>query len=88
MDFGGFVLQKTEFLDLHQEKVLQYTQFKMYSSLKTHILTKSTNFLREKNLEMKEYIFLLGGRKKIIKHFAKKVFVCLKNITPAAKLPK
>ena len=39
-----FVCLKNILFDLHQEKVLCYTQFQMYSTLKTRILTKSTFF--------------------------------------------
>ena len=58
------------FFDLHQEIVLCYTQFKMYPTLKTHTLTKSTNFCK-KNLEMKTNIFFISVEKK---HVAKKSF--------------
>ena len=49
-----------------------YTQFKIYSSLKTHNLTKSTFFCK-KNLELIENIFFIR-LKKIINHFVKKKF--------------
>ena len=54
--FGIYCMSKKHIFDLHQRKVLCYTQFKMYSTLETHILTKSTNCC-EKNLEMIESIF-------------------------------
>ena len=71
VDSGGFALQKTKFLYLHQEKVLCYTQFKMYYNLKIHIFTKST-FFCDKNLEIIDIIYLKTVGKKIIKHFTEK----------------
>ena len=53
---------------------LTYTQFKMYSRLKTHILTKSINF-SEKKLKNRKYIFHKRD-KKIMKHFSEKKIKC------------
>ena len=66
-----FVCLRNVFFDFHQEKVLSYTQFKMYSTLKTHILTKSTNFY-EKNPEMIKNIFFISV-KKMIKPFSENI---------------
>ena len=67
--------KKCIFSYLHQEKVLCYTQFKMYITLKTHILTKSTNFC-EKNLEIMKIIFLIS-MKKNNKTFCRNKFLCV-----------
>ena len=49
----------------------------MYSSLKTHILTKSTFFV-EKNLEMIESLLFIGTTK-FMKHLAEKSLVCFEE---------
>ena len=73
-----FVCLKNVFFYLHQEKVLCYTQFKIYSTLKTHILIKSINFC-EKSFKQSKRTFK-SVKKKIIKHNCqKKFFVCLEE---------
>ena len=66
-DFTPFI-RKNVFFDLHQEQVDRYTQLKMYSTLKTHILTKSTNFGKKSRNDQK--IFSISVKK----HFAEKSF--------------
>ena len=65
------VCQKIVLYDLHQEKVHCYTQFKMYSTLKTHILTKSKKNC-EKSLKIIKNISVIGVRKKNNKTFCQK----------------